>query len=382
MAVRALVLTTTAMLFAPALTASATASYSIVPSPDRSSGDNVVGGVSASSPSDGWAVGSFCCATRSSGADTLALHWDGATWQAVPSPAVTDGGDSFTAVADLAPTNAWAVGVRNGYDAPMIAHWNGVGWHVVSAPAGVTAFLRGVSADGPNDVWAVGDDGADRAVVLRFQGHAWVDVPIPKVGYSDMLQGVKAFSASNVWAVGDEVVNDRTFRIATLILHWNGYAWQQVPSPSPDPTVDTLHAIAGSPQDLWAVGQQGQDSGLTGLPPGTRTLTLHWNGQRWRDLQSKDVGNNDTLNAIAASGDGAPTAFGGFETTTSGGPVAHTLAESWDGNAWTIIATPNAGRADNVLQAAAAVPGSPTIWALGSHYGSGDIKHTLILKGP
>src|SRR5262249_40913237 len=59
----------------------------------------------------------------------------------------------------------------------------------------------------------------------------WTVVPTPSPGsVSNILNGVAATSSTNAWAVGGHA--DRTTG-RTLIEHWNGTAWTQVPSPSP-----------------------------------------------------------------------------------------------------------------------------------------------------
>lgn len=67
------------------------------------------------------------------------------------------------------------------------------------------------------------------------------------------LSGVVATSASSAWAAGSTANGKRT-----LILRWNGTAWTQVPSPSPDAANDGLIAVAASSAaNLWAVGTFG-----------------------------------------------------------------------------------------------------------------------------
>src|SRR6187397_3012783 len=52
----------------------------------------------------------------------------------------------------------------------------------------------------------------------------------PMAGNSEDLRGVAGTSAVDVWAVGDSYDGART---NTLIEHWDGTSWVQVPSPSP-----------------------------------------------------------------------------------------------------------------------------------------------------
>src|SRR5438105_3286110 len=50
--------------------------------------DNYLNGVSATSSTDAWAVGSYTVGTA---ANTLAEHWNGTSWSVVPSPNVGSG---------------------------------------------------------------------------------------------------------------------------------------------------------------------------------------------------------------------------------------------------------------------------------------------------
>src|SRR5438105_4684771 len=70
----------------------------------------------------------------------------------------------------------------------------------------------------------------------------------------NLLFGVSTVSPTDAWAVGD-YVDDATGHRDTLILHWNGTAWSQIPSPNPSPGMNELFAVsADSATDAWAVG--------------------------------------------------------------------------------------------------------------------------------
>ena len=97
---------------------------------------------------------------------TLAEAWNGSTWKilATPNPVGPSGqiGDQLTAVVNLSPSDAWAVGGRGAIAAitagTLIEHWNGSHWTVVSSPTpGLLGYeLTGVAAVSDHDVWAVG----------------------------------------------------------------------------------------------------------------------------------------------------------------------------------------------------------------------------------
>src|SRR3954468_2399711 len=242
-----------AVLVALGAPGTASAAFTVVASPNAFSGDNVLNGVSASSATDAWAVGSLCCSMRNSGTGALIEHWDGSAWTVVLGPDARFQDEVLNGVDDISPSDAWAVGrvKQSGYagGTPLILHWDGAGWQNVPPPAGVTGELRAVSRDWAGGAWAVGDDGHGHPLALRCTAAACATVTVPQVGTVSRLRGIKAFAADDAWAVGD--TGNRT-----LVMHWDGLAWSVVPSPNPDPNVNILHAVAGvAGDDLWAVGR-------------------------------------------------------------------------------------------------------------------------------
>src|SRR3954469_10905786 len=297
-----------AVLAALGAPGAADAAFSVVSSPNAFSGQNGLNGVSASSATDAWAVGSFCCSVRNSGTGALTEHWDGAAWTAVLGPDARFQDEVLNAVADIAPSDAWAVGrvKQSGYggDTPLILHWDGSAWQPVAPPSGITGELRAVSSDMTGGAWAVGDDGHGHALAMRCDPSACTSVSLPQGGSVTRLRGIAAFAADDVWAVGES--DNRTF-----VVRWDGAGWSVVASPNPDPNVNILHAVAGvSSDDLWAVGRMARNKADTGIPPGTRTLAMHWDGSAWTAVSSPNVGDNDVLTGVAAQGPAAVTAVG------------------------------------------------------------------------
>jgi hypothetical protein len=372
---RAALVAAVAALGAPG---TAGAAFSVVPSPNAFSGDNLLNGVSASSPADAWAVGSLCCSIRNSGTGALTEHWDGQAWTAVLGPDARFQDETLNGVDDIAPSDAWAVGrvKQSGYGGgtPLILHWDGAGWQTVAPPAGVTGELRAVSRDWAGGAWAVGDDGHGHPLALRCTAAACASVTIPQVGAVSRLRGIKAFAADDAWAVGDT-------GNMTLVVHWNGVSWSVVPSPNPDPNVNVLLAVGGvAGDDLWAVGRMARNYADTGVPPGTRALAMHWDGTSWSVAGTPNSGYQDSLNGVAATGTAAVTAVGTFQDVDAGG-MLRTLGERWNGSSWTRPDTPNVGQADNLLRGAAAIPGTSDVWAVGEHLtaGGGPVQ-TLVLR--
>ena len=99
-------------------------------------------------------------------------------------------------------------------------------------------------------------------MILHWNGAAWTQVPSPApAGRSAELYGVAAVSAASAWAVGQAAASRTGGTWPPLIEHWNGTAWTLVPSPA-IPGGGTLAAVsASSPRNAWAVGGQRGEEG-------------------------------------------------------------------------------------------------------------------------
>jgi hypothetical protein len=302
------------------------------PNPGGPSRSDVLHGVAVLSSRDAWAVGSSNTGTAGR---TLVVHWNGSAWTRVPSP--NPGGPSRSNVLDgvtaLSPSDAWAVGsyATGTTTRTLILHWNGSAWARVPSPSpGLRlsdGFLHGVTALSSRDAWAVGSYTTASGVhtlVLRWNGTAWKRVPSPSPGYGgDTLTGVTAVSASDAWAVGgySTVISART-----LALHWNGTGWKRVASPDPGRIGSFLTGVtATSATSGWAVGDTFTGRGT---PGNVRTLILRWNGVSWIRVASPNPSTSsfglrdNQLDAVAASSPASAWAVGSVSTTTAD----HTLA--------------------------------------------------------
>ena len=109
--------------------------WTIVPVPPT--GQNaVLSGVSAVSASDAWAVGSENAELNGVGAKPVIDNWNGTAWSQVTAPATAGNTASLAAVSASSPTDAWAVGhtqVNRSSIAGLTMHWNGTAWTTVPA---------------------------------------------------------------------------------------------------------------------------------------------------------------------------------------------------------------------------------------------------------
>ena len=301
----------------------------------------------------------------------------GTGWRIVPSPNGAGTNNTLVEASAGPGARAWAVG----YDAgvgnfrTLIERWNGTRWAVVASPSPspLDNVLFGVATLSATSAWAVGYDSVvvrsrtyHRALIEHWNGRAWQVVPSPRAGTSDSdLWDVTAFSTTNAWAVGNENVG--AFQFRPLVEHWTGSAWRLVRVPSPPLTgtgASLLGMAATSPRNIWAVGDYAVGKRF-------QPLIEHFNGTRWALIPAPAAGSAE-LNRISFL-----TPTNGWAVGSSGGS-SHTgaLIEHWNGHHWTIARTP-------------AIPGSTTLadvlaltphlaWAVGSYTAPSGRVSTLI----
>ena len=168
----------------------------------------------------------------------MLLHWNGTKWSQVPSPnpGPLSALDGVTAVS---PTDAWAAGsycttTSCAVADTLLLHWNGTKWSQVSSPnpGPIENSLSGVTAVSPTDVWVTGDycapkcGGHVRTLIMHWNGTAWTTVSSPDPGNINFLTGVAATASGNAWTVGGTCLTSVCgTNTNALVLHWNGSAW-------------------------------------------------------------------------------------------------------------------------------------------------------------
>jgi hypothetical protein len=106
--------------------------WSEYPLPNVGSNQNTLQGVSELPSGSTWAAGYY---TDANWVDqTLIQHWNGCQWSVVPSPNVGTGDNILFGIAALSDSDIWAVGVTldaNDVSHPLTEHYNGSSWSVV-----------------------------------------------------------------------------------------------------------------------------------------------------------------------------------------------------------------------------------------------------------
>jgi len=133
-------------------------------------------GITAVSASDVWAVGTTRETVRGAPYQTLSEHWNGHKWSIVPSPDPVTGNNLFLQAAAISSSDVWAVGYdygSTGGASPLLANWDGAKWNTVRAPVpGGTQYneLAAVAALSTGTVWAVGRSDYEDLIIHTSNG--------------------------------------------------------------------------------------------------------------------------------------------------------------------------------------------------------------------
>ncbi len=315
------------------------ASFKVVKTPNPNF-NNGLSAVSASSPNDIWATGN------------ATMHFDGTKWTAFPTATINGNPTTLSAgIIDISPTLAWAAGeeaISGQEPVQVIEQWKGTQWSEfpsVQFAAGDQATFYGMASTSANDVWVVGNllsDGLENLNFLfeHWNGKKWTATSI--LTDDAFLLAISADSTKDAWAVGfNGPENDSS---QTLAMHWNGKTWSPVATPSVGSGANQFNAVqAVAPNDAWAVGFS------TPEPPpqqvATLTLIEHYDGNAWSVVPSPNRGpttiyESNRLYGVTAVSANDVWAFGSYSLADGSGQQ-HTLLEHWDGTQWTIVPSPN-----------------------------------------
>jgi hypothetical protein len=239
-------------------------------------------------------------------------------------------------------------------------------WSVTPTPNRGTGTdqLYGVSCPGPKFCMAVGTYAGDiQTLTAAWNGRAWSIIPSPtprhSVGPTELL-GVSCTSSSFCAAAG--VYESRpSFANRPLAETWNGKAWSITPTPR-------LTRRPGNDSELFgvscvdatrcaAVGSRGNGA------RGTVTLAESWNGKAWSVIHSPSVSTNSMLESVSCRSAASCVAVGSHDGTFG----TLTLAESWNGSRWSVTRSPNVASQGNNYFTGVSCPSATNCEAVGGY---------------
>jgi hypothetical protein len=299
-------------------------------------------GVSCTSASACISVGNY---TSSAGNQvTLAESWNGASWQIQVTPSPTGTMSNLFGVSCSATSACIAVGSytnSGGVQVTLAEGWNGTGWQLQTTPnpsGAIQSNLFGVSCTAATACVAVGGSNDPGSVTLTevWNGASWQIQTTPNpAGPANPLSGVSCASSTACTAVSSYLASDGI--TVTFAEQWNGTTWQVQTTPNPTGAQFFLDGVScRSASACTAVGELDSSSGS-----GANQLTLaeNWNGSAWTIQFTVNATGAEpsALSAVSCSSASACSAVGNY--TNSGGQGVF-LAEGWDGTSWKLQTTP------------------------------------------
>lgn len=292
----------------------------------------------------------------------LAETWNGTTWkiQATPSPQSPFGlvDNDLEGVSCVSTQFCEAVG--NGPNGMSAEVWNGTSWKVQNRPG--AGGVQGQFVSCPSAGFCMSVDAFAR--VDTWNGTSWsagTNVP----GFSP-VSSVSCVSASFCEVVGSGPSGESA-------AVWNGSNWTAQPTPG------------GAGEDLTAVtcltATSCEAVGELVNQGNPLTLAEAWNGSTWtlQPTPNPSGFQGNTLRSVSCTSADACTAVGDSSTNSFGN--FRTLAEVWDGKAWTLRSTPNRpSPAPNFLNGVSC-GASQVCTAVGQTANAVGVEATLVLAG-
>jgi hypothetical protein len=179
--------------------------------------------------------------------------------------------------------------------------------------------------------------GLAMAVLVWGAGAAtrWVIQPPARTGHGGVLHGISCLSSADCTAVG---AFDEGVRALPLTEHWDGSTWTAQAAPAPAGAVSTqlLSISCVSATDCTAAGYTGREVSAAG------PLAEHWDGSAWAIQATPTPAGAVTsrLTGVSCASATTCTAVGWFSRSTASANTTRPLAERWDGTRWRIQATP------------------------------------------
>ena len=331
--------------------------------------DSQLSGLACPSLTSCFAVGEFNTATAQK---TLALSYNGTAWSLVASPNPAGTFAALNGVTCYSATGCIAVGGSStaSADNTLTERWSGTAWAIVASPngAGTSSVLRSVACASATLCLAAGENvtTAEKTLTEKYNGTTWTVLTTPNpVGATDnSLNAIACVGASFCLTVGGSVF---TTGLTTLVESWNGTAWTVVTTPAVASTgYGILNAVVCPSTTLcMAVGQSN-----TGNQ--TKTATAKYDGVSWTSVVSPNPAGATISKLLGVA---CPTiticiAVGTF-TNASGD---HTLVERWNGTTWSILTSLNVSAAQSNTLAGVACPSATSCYAVGNYVKVGVTK--------
>jgi hypothetical protein len=204
---------------------------------------------------------------------------------------------------------------------------------------------------------------AGLAAPLAASAASWgiVNTPTPAGAQSASYVSVTCLNGIDCWAVGSYATASAQHNLSE---HFDGTGWTVVAIPdAPGSNGTQLMGVSCvASNDCWTVGQWSDIAG-------GHSLAEHWDGTAWTVVTSPvpPSSTGDGLNGVTCLTSINCWAIGNFVSTNSGQPT-QTLTEQWNGSAWSIVGSADTSSTEaNSLNAVTCVTAT-NCWAVGNYF--------------
>ena len=367
-----------------------------------------------------------CVAVGQGNGATLAEGWNGSAWTIQPTPNPPGPGSSgFSGVSCPSVTACTAVGSytnTSGTQVPLAEQWDGTRWTVPShgpmSPSGaassslsaVSCTAASCTATGTYATPVGGNPPPDFALAEKSSNGDWAIQSTASLvtGYNSVLSGVSCTAGTPCMAVGYDYLNQGP-QDAPLAEQWTGNAWVLAPAQASSgafssalssascatATVCIAVGVSGLSDPLseqwngtsWTIQPTPAGGSLSGVSCPTANVCIavgglgtpvadEWNGSSWTSqaVPLPSGNNGGQLSSVSCTSAADCTAVGNYNPSTGG---EMTLAEHWDGTAWTIERTPNPAGAIGSYLTGVSCPAAAACTAVGQYQNTSNMRVTL-----
>jgi hypothetical protein len=212
---------------------------------------------------------------------------------------------------------------------------------------------------------AVGTQRIEHLMTLaeRWNGTEWSVVPMPPLSgaHASVVYGISCSSETACTAVGSEE-NSEGHHVP-FAENWNGEKWTPHEMKSPSGATQTyMFSVSCSSGTACMAAGRYDEGGSSAV-----TLAESWNGEEWTIQTTPNPGHEGELSGVSCSSSSACTAVGKY---TNNHKETVTLAERWTGTGWTVQSTPNPSGATTSRLDGVSCGSSTTCTAVGNSGGT------------
>jgi hypothetical protein len=209
--------------------------------------------------------------------------------------------------------------------------------------------------------------GTTQTLVESWNGISWtIGSSADEGAGNNTFSGISCPESIACTAVGDYTAASGTDQ--TLVENWNGTSWSITSSPNDSVNDNLLNGVScTSASNCMAVGSY---VGLSGID---QTLAESWNGTAWSLSATPNLDTQSGFASVSCVSATSCTAVGDFYLAQT----SQALVESWNGTSWSVVPNPDEGAGDNTLAGVSCTNATFCV-AVGDYVNSSGTEHTLV----